>query len=130
MLIDWTRDFDLQLDRLEAAADRGDSTAQTLLDYVTFQLEVLERLKGEPDEESATLKRVRQSRRHQVWRVSHKFHPDIAARLICWFPPEEKKVVVALFFGNKATIGDIFYNSVGERADIQIDKWIREKGQD
>lgn len=37
---------------------------------------------------------------------------------------------MALFFGNKATIGDIFYNSVGERADIQIDKWIREKGQD
>ncbi|MEO7373740.1 MAG: hypothetical protein ABIW36_07525 [Terrimesophilobacter sp.] len=91
---------------------------------------MLERLEAKPNEESATLKRVRQSRKHEVWRIGHGYHPDIAARIICWFPPERDTVVVALFFGNKASLGDVLYNSVGERADIQIEKWIRETEQE
>ncbi len=47
-------------------------------------------------------------------------------RLICWFPPDEETVVVALFSGDKANMGDVFYDSVGRRADQIIDKWIRE----
>jgi hypothetical protein len=35
-------------------------------------------------------------------------------------------VVVALFAGDKARIGDAFYNSVGGRADGLIDQWKRE----
>ncbi|WP_199238379.1 hypothetical protein [Kribbella steppae] len=50
----------------------------------------------------------------------------MAVRLICWFPPESDTVVVALFAGDKARIGDVFYNSVGARADGLIDQWKRE----
>ncbi|MFJ7738955.1 hypothetical protein ACIQ2D_21895, partial [Lysinibacillus sp. NPDC097287] len=63
------------------------------------------------------MKRVRQSGQHQVWRTAHPFDPDIAFRLICWFPPDSNTVVVALFAGDKSRIGDVFYNSVGPRAD-------------
>jgi len=44
-----------------------------------------------------------------------------AVRLIVWFPPERPdQVVVALFAGDKAHIGDVFYDSVGTRADAAI----------
>jgi hypothetical protein len=71
------------------------------------------------------LKRVRQSRRYPVWRVSHPYHPDVAIRVICWFP-DDQHVVVALFAGDKARMGDVFYDSVGPRADIAIDQWKKE----
>ncbi|WP_433514801.1 hypothetical protein ACQP2T_03765 [Nonomuraea sp. CA-143628] len=79
-----------------------------------------------PDTETATLRWVRQSRRHQLWRVSHAYHPEVAVRLICWFPPNTGKVVVALFAGDKAKLGDLFYDSVAARADGLIDQWKRE----
>lgn len=45
-------------------------------------------------------------------------------RLIAWFPPQAPgRVVLALFAGDKARIGDVFYNSVGARADVAIDQW-------
>jgi hypothetical protein len=65
------------------------------------------------------LKRVCQSGRHPVWRLSHPFHQDIAMRLIIWFPPDAPPVVV-LFGNNKAQMGDVFYSSVGSRADQVI----------
>lgn len=75
-------------------------------------------LKCEPGEDSAALKRVRQSGRFPVWRVAHPFHPDVAMRLIVWFPPGiDDHVVVALVAANKAQMGDVFYDSVGVRAD-------------
>lgn len=43
-------------------------------------------------------------------------------RLICWFPPDEGTVVVALFSGDKANMGDVFYDSVGSRADQIIEQ--------
>ncbi|MEO8283117.1 MAG: hypothetical protein ABI568_06885, partial [Pseudarthrobacter sp.] len=61
-------------------------------------------------------------------RVSHPFHEGIAVRLICWFPPEGNTAVVALFSGDKANMGDDFYESVGSRADQIIEPWIRERG--
>jgi hypothetical protein len=39
-------------------------------------------------------------------------------------------VVVALFAGDKATIGNVWYSSVGTRADVLIDQWKREVGYD
>ncbi|EEN86013.1 hypothetical protein ATN38_02560 [Rhodococcus sp. FH8] len=69
------------------------------------------------------MKRVRQSGQHQVWRTAHPFDPDIAFRLICWFPPDSNTVVVALFAGDKSRIGDVFYNSVGPRADAAVRAW-------
>ncbi|GAA0975789.1 hypothetical protein GCM10009555_034280 [Acrocarpospora macrocephala] len=76
------------------------------------------------------LKWVRQSRRYSLWRVSHVYHPDVAVRLICWFPPKADTVVVALFAGDKAKIGDIWYSSVAARADALIDQWMREMSYD
>jgi hypothetical protein len=58
--------------------------------------------------------------------VSHPYREGIAIRLICWFPAGSGTVVVALFAGDKARIGDVFYNSVGIRADGVIDQWKRE----
>lgn len=72
------------------------------------------------------LKRVRQSKTYTVWRTAHPFDPDIAFRLICWFPPDRSTVVVALFAADKTHMGDIFYSSVGARADVAIQRWLNE----
>lgn len=81
----------------------------------------------EQGDETASLKWVRQSRRYQVWRTSHPYTEGVAVRVICYFPPEEPDtVVVALFAGDKAKMGDVFYDSVGPRADNLIDQWYRE----
>ncbi|THJ66583.1 hypothetical protein E8P82_08585 [Arthrobacter echini] len=85
-------------------------------------------LDGEPTEESATFKIVRQCKAHTVWRVSHPYVKGLAVRVIAWFPPEHKDtVVVALFSGDKSNIGDIFYNSVEDRAKVAIQAWYREQ---
>jgi hypothetical protein len=54
-----------------------------------------------------------------VWRVAHPYDRDVAVRLIVWFRPDTDTVVVALFAGDKARMGDVFYNSVGPRAAIR-----------
>ena len=90
---------------------------------------MLRDLESPPAEDTAGLKRVAQSKNHQVWRTSHPFENGIAVRLICWFPPESDKVVVALFGGEKARIGDVWYSTVGHRADRVIEQWLREQGR-
>lgn len=123
MEIDWSREFDRQLDRLEAdTSERGKRVYRLL----ALMLRRLRELDGEPVEDTAMIKRVRQSRVHTVWRVSHPFREGIALRLICWFPPEEGRVVVALFAGDKAAMGDVFYDSVGTRADQIIERWLND----
>lgn len=130
MLIDWPESFGDFWDRLEAKAEKGDSTARKMLDLLLAELEMLAELECEPDHDSATLKRVRQSRAHRVWRVAHPFQPGVALRLIVWFPPEDRdRVVVALFAGNKAQMGDVFYDSVGQRADVAIGQWLYQQRQ-
>lgn len=117
------------LDDLEARAEKGEERAKQTLHLVSLELKYLESLKEvpTPDTETAILRWVRQSRRYPLWRVSHPYRASIAIRLICWFPPGSDTVVVALFAGDKARIGDVFYNSVGSRADGLIDQWKREK---
>lgn len=61
-----------------------------------------------------------------MWRLSHPFDPQMAVRIICWFDEQSKSVVVALFAADKAAMGDVFYDSVGTRADQAIDQWKRE----
>ena len=121
MLIDWSDEFDSWLDRLEERAANNPIDARRL-DLLTAQLDVLQDLPGAPDEDTATLRRVRQSKAYPVWRVSHPYDPDIALRLIVWFP-DDTHAVIALFAGDKARMGDVFYNSVGSRADAAIDSW-------
>jgi hypothetical protein len=51
----------------------------------------------------------------------------MAVRIICWFDPKSDVVVVVLFATDKAAMGDVFYDSVGPRADQEIEKWILER---
>lgn len=99
-----------------------------ILAFTARALGQLRNLAEPPGEETetATLRRVRQSRRYPLWRVSHAYHPQTAVRLICWFPQEAGTVVVALFAADKAKLGDVFYDGVAARADPMIDQWKRE----
>lgn len=126
MQVFWTDEFDRQLMRFENAAGNSERD-RTMLELLATMLSQLQRLSIEPAEESAMLKRVRQPGRHLVWRQSHPFEPGIALRLICWFPDDDDAVVVALFTGENSSMGDVFYDSVGSRADQIIDQWIREQ---
>ena len=54
------------------------------------------------------------------------YHPQVAVRLICWFPPGSGTVVVALYATDKAKLGDVFYDGAAARADPMIDQWKRE----
>lgn len=126
MLIDWAADFGKWLDRLEEDAAGNKAGAGRRLAIITAQLQVLQDLDGVPERETATLKRVRQSKRYPIWRVSHPYEAGIAVRLIVWFT-DDGHAVVALFAGEKARIGDVFYQSVGTRADAAIDQFKREK---
>ena len=101
-----------------------------MLVFVARAVDQLRRLPVPPDRggETATLRWVRQSRRHPLWRVSHAYHPQVEVRLICWFPPDSGTVVVAVFAADKARLGDVFCDGVAARADPLIDQWKRETG--
>ena len=43
-------------------------------------LAVLRAFEQKPTEESATLKRVRQATRHEIWRVAHPYDPEVAVK--------------------------------------------------
>ena len=125
MLLDWSREFDAQYDRMEAD-DSPSGLARFRL--LLFMLKRLQEQPTAPTDDTAMIKQVRQSRKFQVWRVSHPFVRGIALRLICWYPPDKPdRVVVALFAGDKAGMGDVFYDSVGTRADQMIARWIDER---
>ena len=127
VLIDWSREFDDYLTRLEESSDAGNRIDRLRLDLLLAELQVLAELTSAPTTESATLKRVRQSRRYALWRVAHAYRESVAIRLIVWFPDDDR-VVVALFAGDKARMGDVFYDSVGPRADAAIEAWKRQAG--
>jgi hypothetical protein len=106
--VEWTDEFDLWLSRIEERAEGGDEHAERQLDYIAAELQILRDVTAPPtwDAETAQLMRVRQSRRYEVWRVSHRFDAKVAIRLICWFPPQTDSVVVTVFGGDKKRIGD------------------------
>ena len=126
MLIDWSGEFDTYLTRLEESADSVDRQCLRLLQA---ELSILQSLDQAPTEDTPSLKRVRQSRRYPVWRVAHPYREGIAVRLIVWFPTTDH-AVVALFAGDKARMGDVFYDSVGTRADAAIESWILQTRQE
>ncbi|OJV23584.1 MAG: hypothetical protein BGO26_12925 [Actinobacteria bacterium 69-20] len=114
---------------MDAKAKAGDQHARTVRRWVLAALAELQSLTAAPQrsDETASLKWVRQSHRYPVWRTSHPFVAGVAVRVICYFPPEQPDtVVVALFAADKATMGDVFYDSVGARADASIDRWYRQ----
>lgn len=126
MEIHRSRQFKAWVDDLVAKAKSGDQHAVRMAKHVYDELSYLKTLDEEPEDDTATLKRVRQSRQHPVWRLSHPFDLQMAVRIICWFDERSKSVVVALFAADKAAMGDVFYDSVGTRADQAIDQWKRE----
>jgi hypothetical protein len=132
MEIDWPKEFGSWLDQVEETVEGGDEHAKLVLRFVAEALTLLRELSAAPSRQSETadLKWVRQSRRYALWRISHPYHPKVAIRLICWFPPNADTVVVTLFAGDKARIGDIWYSSVANRADALIDQWKREVSHD
>jgi hypothetical protein len=124
VLIDWSSEFDRWLTELERQAAERHDRADEQLDLVNAMLDYIQDLKEPPAEDTPALKQVRQSRKYQVWRVSHPFRDGIAVRLIVWFPPDAPPVIV-LFGNDKAQMGDVFYNSVGSRADQVIAAYLR-----
>jgi hypothetical protein len=74
------------------------------------------------------LKRVRQARRHELWRLAHPFDPDVAIRIIVWFPDHEM-VVIALMGFDKALWGDVWYSSAAVRCEAVVDQWLRDNGR-
>ncbi|MGY5884625.1 hypothetical protein [Modestobacter lacusdianchii] len=125
MLIDWTGEFDRWYDQLIERAEGGDRRSFEQLALVDAELGVLQELTAVPDADTPTLRRVLQSRRHQVWRVAHPFSPGTAIRLIVWFPPDRPgEVVLVLLGADKARMGDVFYDSVGPRADAATESYL------
>ena len=100
MLLDWPEDFDRWLTAVEQAGGPVEEITLTLLAE-------LARLDGEPVAETATFKRVRQAKRHRLWRIAHPYEPDIAIRILFWF--ESDRLIVALVGFNKAKLGDVWY---------------------
>lgn len=119
MIVDWTDEFDRWLTHAEEQGGR-------LLAVAVALLHELNDLPAKPEEESATFKRVQQARRHELWRVAHPHDPEVAVRLICWFPAEEE-VVIALVGFDKKKIGDVFYASAAMRGEALVDAWLRQK---
>ncbi len=130
--IEWSDEFDHWFGRLEERVDPGDAIARKTYNYIATAFDLLRRLTSAPDVDAGTaqLKPVRQKRRYQVWRTAHPFDPDVAVRLIVWFPPGAATAVVTLFAGDKKAIGDVWYSSVGTRADAAIDRWLMEQEGD
>ena len=120
MIVDWTDEFDRWLSHAE---EQGGPP----LAVATALLRALNNLPAKPTEESATFKRVRQARRHELWRVAHPFEPDVAVRVICWFPSDDE-VVIALVGFDKKAIGDVFYASAAARGEAMVDALLRQKG--
>jgi len=131
MHLDVSREFGGWVDRAKAKAAEGSAYHRRVLELVAVALTELRNLSEPPTDDKPSLKRVRQSKQFQVWRTSHPFEVGIAARLICWFPPDDAgSCVVTLFGSDKAAMGDVFYDSVGHRADMAIEQWLREKGRE
>ena len=87
MDIDWPTEFGRWL---EAEARSGDQRARTILTFAARALDQLRNLAEPPTEETetATLQHVRQSRRYQLWRVSHAYHPEVAVPADLLVPAE------------------------------------------
>lgn len=108
----------------EIQKEEGAARTQTLA-----LMGYLRALPERPASETATLKRVRQAKRHEIWRLAHPFDPEVAIRILCWFP-DAHTAVVALVGGDKVRIGDVWYDSATPRAEAAVDQWQREQAEE
>jgi len=121
--------FSRQMAEISRRAKEGDAHSALMAQYLYAELKYLEQLPEPPNEDNAVLKKVKQSKKYQVWRLSHPFDSNIAVRTICWFDLAENAIIVVLFAGDKAGMGDVFYDSVDTRADQIIEQYLRAKGR-
>jgi hypothetical protein len=128
MLVDWTDEYQQWRDRLDIASEKGNADSQKQIDIADAQMEFLTELELEPEEESPTMMKIRQSGKYQLWRVSHRFISGIAVRTVAWFPDDKTMVLVAIG-AEKSSIGDLFYDSIAKRADAAIDRYLYNRRQ-
>lgn len=76
----WPEEFDGWLRRVQTKSREGNAYYRRQLELVAAALRMLRDLESPPTEDTAGLKRVAQSRKHQVWRTSHPFEEGIAVR--------------------------------------------------
>jgi hypothetical protein len=120
VLIDWTPDFDRWMQRIDQDGGRPATWLGTFF-------RALADLTQPPNEESPTFKVLQQARRYPLWRMAHPYDPDVALRIIVWFPSPEN-TVIALFGFNKARHGDVWYSRAAIEAEAAVDQWIRDHG--
>lgn len=113
---------------LQAKSRSGSAWHRRQLELLAAALEQLKSLPEPPAEDTASLRRVAQAKRYELWRTSHPYEEGIAVRLICWFTPAGD-VVVAILNGEKASIGEVWYESVANRADPLIDLWLQREAR-
>jgi hypothetical protein len=78
VIVHGTDEFERWLDHVEERGGELGAVALALL-------QALVDLPEKPAVETATFKRVRQARRHELWRVAHPFRSAVAVRVIYWF---------------------------------------------
>lgn len=125
MRIEWPESFLKRITWEQQAAKAGDALARKRLVKYAALLDALKDLQEKPAHESATFCRVRQAKKHELWRVAHPFDPDVAVRIIVWFPPAGG-VVVTVFGFDKAKLGDIWYDRAAVEGQAMVEQWLRE----
>ena len=126
VLIDWTGEFDRWWQNIEERRTL-DTRSRQIAGIVGTQLDFLQELDQRPEEESLQFRRVVQSKKNFVWRISHPRREGIAIRLVVWFPQYNTDLAVVGMGVDKAKMGDIFYDGVGNRADFLIREYLRDE---
>ena len=126
VLIDWAGEFDRWWQNIEERRTL-DTRSRQIAGIVGTQLDFLQELDQRPEEESLQFRRVVQSKKNFVWRISHPRREGIAIRLVVWFPQYNTDLAVVVMGVDKAKMGDIFYDGVGNRADFLIREYLRDE---
>lgn len=71
MEVEWGSEFENAIKRAEREAIAGEGDAIERFAQLHRLLDSLRRLESKPSSESPKYKRVRQSRRYELWRVAH-----------------------------------------------------------
>lgn len=124
-----TEELQASIKTLQRKARAGSAWHRRQLELIAAALEQLKSLPAPPTADTASLRRVIQRKRYELWRTSHPYEAGIAVRLICWFTPGGE-VVVAVLSGEKASSGDVWYETVAARADPLIDLWRQRRARE
>lgn len=129
MIVDAPAEFWDWLATLADAATQGNRQAQSRHDLALALLSDLYDLRAVPDRdaETAHFARVRESKRHPIWRISAQVQPDPWVRLLCAFPSGTGAAVIVCPTGDQSRIGDPFYRPIAGRTDALVEHWMRDR---